>query len=129
MSLKGAASDVAFRYVLNLEAFTMDSRVPFDIFKYVATCSRVSEDQLFPCALPYLILANYLMSYDDGLSYNPKCLSHNPRPPVHSKWLQMIVYDKTRLIAELLNEKKMYRCAICDMLLFDIKTRPCARCV
>ena len=33
MTLKGAASDVAFRYVLNVEAFTMDSRVPFDRFK------------------------------------------------------------------------------------------------
>jgi hypothetical protein len=29
---------VAFRYVLNLEASRMDSRVPFDRFKYVATC-------------------------------------------------------------------------------------------
>jgi hypothetical protein len=42
-TLKGAASDVAFRYILNLQAFSMDSRVPFDRFKYIVLCGRVGE--------------------------------------------------------------------------------------
>ena len=129
MTLKGAASDVAFRYLLNLEAFIMDSRVPVDRFKYAATCGQVLEDQLFSCALPYYILVNYLTCYDEGLRYHLKCLSHSPLPLIHSDWLQMIVYDKTWLIAQLLNEKKLYWCAICEMLLFNIKTKPFAGCV
>jgi len=59
MTLKGPASDAAFRYVLNLEAFRMDPRVPYDIFSEVATCGRVSEDQIFPHVLPCIMNACY----------------------------------------------------------------------
>jgi len=58
-TLKGAASDVAFRYVLNLEAFWMDSRLPFDRFKYVALCGRVSENRIFPYTLPCIMTGWY----------------------------------------------------------------------
>ena len=56
-TLKEAASDIAFRYVLNLEAFRMDSRVPFDRFREVATSGRVPEYRLFPYARFCIITA------------------------------------------------------------------------
>jgi len=57
-TMKGAASNVAFRYILNLEAFRMDSRVSFDRFKYAATCGQVLEDRPFsyvPCIVSLLL--------------------------------------------------------------------------
>jgi hypothetical protein len=130
VTLKGATSDVAFRYLLNLEAFKMNSRVPFDKFKYVARCSQVSKDQLFPCTLPYRILTKFVASYDDEeLRYHPKRLSLSPLPLINSHWLQLIVRDKTWLVDQLVNEKKVYCCAICEMLLFDGKIGPFSGCV
>ena len=114
--------------LLTLEAFTMDCGVPFDRFKYVATCGRVPEDHLFLYTLPYRILANYLTSLDEELRYHPKCLSNSPLPIHRSDCLRMIVYNKTWHITQLLHEKKLYWCAICDTLLFDIKTGRYAGC-
>jgi len=41
----------------------------------------------------------------------------------------MILYDKTWFIGQLSSKKKLYWCAICHTLLFDIKTKPFAECV
>jgi len=43
-TLKGAASDVAFRYVLNIEASWIDFRLPFYRLMYVALCFEVWEN-------------------------------------------------------------------------------------
>ena len=73
--MKGAASDVAFRNVLNVEAFAMDSRVNFEKFKYVATCGLVSEDRLFSHALPCYLSAHYCLADEETeLRYHTKCL-------------------------------------------------------
>ena len=127
MTVKGAASDVAFCYVLNLEAYTMDSRIPIDRFKYIATCGRVSEDQLFSYTLPYRILANYLLSQDVDLRSHPKCLSNSPLPVHYSDWLQMIGCDKTWLKTTLTLEKTVL---VYNMwhVAFDIKTGRYAGC-
>ena len=51
-TLNGAASDVAFRYVLNLEVFCMDSRVPFSRLKHVVFLRSGVGEPTFPYPLP-----------------------------------------------------------------------------
>jgi hypothetical protein len=67
-TLKGAASDVAFRYVLNLDAFKVNPRLPYNKFIEVATCGGVSEDRLFPYVLPCIMTACYFKEEEEAVS-------------------------------------------------------------
>jgi hypothetical protein len=64
---------VAFRYVLNIEAFRLDQQVTYDKFHYAATSGKVSDEELFPPAL-----SHYLSDYyceNEGACFNPRCLT------------------------------------------------------
>jgi hypothetical protein len=84
-TLKGAASGVAFHYVMNLEAFRMDLRVSFNRFMYAAPCGGFGE--------PTFSLRTTL--YYDSLTVRTKrrrygyarnvCI--DPPSPVECDWL------------------------------------------
>ena len=86
-TLKGAASDIAFRYVLNLEAFRIDPKVPNDRFN-VVICKRVSEYRFFPYVLPCIMTACYCKEKEEAvLRFHPKYLYADPPPPIECDWL------------------------------------------
>ena len=121
---------MAFRYVLNLVSFWVDSTVPFDRFKYVALCGRASNNQIFPHGLPCIITASYWKKEEkDELRFHPKCLHNYSPPPIDCDWLQEVEYDKTQFIALLLKEKMTHWCAKCETLLYEIGTVAFMRCV
>ena len=126
-NLKGAASDVPFRYVLNLEASRMDSRIPFDRVMYVATCGLdVGGATPLRTAQHYVCL---LLQDDELRSYDPiqnVCIWI--RLLASSDWLQEVVYDRARFIPHLLEEYTTY-CAKCETLLFEIGTEAFIGCV
>jgi hypothetical protein len=129
LTLKRAASDVAFRYVLNLGAFWMDSRVPFNKFKYVALFDRVSENRLFPYALPCIMTASYCKNEKKtAIRFHPKCL-YESASSYRFDWLQEVVNDTAQFISKLLEEKTIYWCAKCETLLFEIRTAAFTACV
>jgi hypothetical protein len=129
-SLKGAASDVTFRYVLKLEAFYMNSRVPFDKFKYVVVCGRVSESRLSPYTLPCIMTGCYCKNeVKSQLRFHPKCQYTMLHPPIDCDWLQKVVDDRTLFITRLLKQETSYWCEKCKTLLFDIGTAAFKGCV
>jgi hypothetical protein len=102
----------------------MDSRVPFDKFKYVALYSRVSQNRLFPYALPYIMTVCYCKNEEKTtLGFHPKRLYINPPKPINIDWLQEVLYDRNQFIS------RIYWCAKCETLLFEIKTAAFTACV
>ena len=81
-TLKGAASDVAFHYILNIDSSRMDPRVPFDRFREVATCWRVSEDRLLTYVLPCFMTVCYWREEEATSRFHPKCLYPDPPSPI-----------------------------------------------
>ena len=108
-TLKAAASDVAFRCVLNLKAFRMNSIVPFHRFKELAKCGLVPGERLFPYTLPCIIIICYCKDGEEeevALRFHPKCLYTDPNPPIKCDWYEEVVGDRAGFIARLSEEKK-----------------------
>lgn len=93
-TLNKAESDVAFRYVLNVEAFTVDSIACFENFKHVGTCGRLSEVRLFTYALSCNISARYCMADEKGLRCHRKYLYAIPSRPINCNWIYIVVDDR-----------------------------------
>ena len=97
----------------------MNSRVPFDKFKHVVLCGRVSESRLSPYTLPCIMTGCYCKNEEESqLRFHPKCLYTIPHPPIDCDWLQKVVDERTRL----LKQEMSYWCAKCKTLLFNIGT-------
>jgi hypothetical protein len=72
-SLKGAASNVAFRYVPNVETFRLDTRVTYDNFHYAATCGKVMN--VFSSGTTYL--SGYYCEDEKGRGSIPVACTKN----------------------------------------------------
>jgi hypothetical protein len=106
-TLKGAAFDVAFRCVLNIEVFRMNSIVPFGRFKEVTKCGLVPYERLFPYTLPCIISICYCKDGEEvALRFHPKCLYTDPPPPIECDRYKEVGGDRAGFIARLSEEKK-----------------------
>jgi hypothetical protein len=126
-SLKGAASDVAFRYVLNIGACRLDQRVTYDKFHYAATCGRVSDESLFPPVLPHY-LSGYYCENEEEASFHARRLRKEPSP-AGCEWIQKFVKEKRSFICALIQQRDVYWCAKCNTMLMKVSTGPFEFCV